>query len=133
MTTPGGTRRKASNRFTQTVLDQLASEKIVGVRAGTEHRFTAVWVVVVRGRVFARSWYDKPTGWLKAFADEPRGTLQVLDRELSVRARAVRGESVLTAVDQAYREKYTSPGDLKWVKGFHGKRRRATTTEFVPR
>jgi hypothetical protein len=133
MATRSAAPRKASNRFPQKVLDLLAGTKIVGLRSGTVHRFTGVWVVVVRKRVFARSWNDKPAGWRRAFAAEPRGALQVLDRQLRVRARAVRGESVLAAVDRAYREKYTSPGDLKWVRGFHAERRRGTTTEIVPR
>ena len=133
MTTRRGTPRKAPGRFSRPMLDLLAGAKIVGLRAGAEHRFTGVWVVVVRGRVFVRSWNDKPTGWRRAFAAEPRGTLQVLDRQLRVRAKAARGESVLAAVDQAYRGKYRSPADLKWVRGFHAKRRRATTTELVPR
>jgi hypothetical protein len=115
------------------VLDLLAGVEMVRLRSGADHRFTGVWVVVARGRVFVRSWNDKPTGWRRAFAAEPRGTLQVLDREVRVRARAVRGESVLAAVDRAYRGKYTSPADLKWVRGFHARRRRGTTTEIVPR
>ena len=133
MVTRSGTPRKTPRRFSRPVLDLLAGEKIIRLRAGAEHRFTVVWVVVVRGRVFVRSWNDKPTGWRRAFAAEPRGTLRVLDREVRVRARAVRGESVLAAVDRAYREKYTSPADLKWVRGLNAKGRRATTAELVPR
>jgi len=133
MTTQSAAPRKAPGRFSRPVIDLLAGAKIVGLRAGTEHRFTGVWVVVVWGRVFVRSWNDKPTGWRRAFDAEPRGTLQVLDQQIRVRAKAVRSESVLTAVDRAYREKYSSPANLKWVRGLSAKRRRATTTEFVPR
>jgi hypothetical protein len=106
---------------------------MIGLRSGTDHRFTGVWAVVVRQRVFARSWNDKPTGWRLAFAKEPRGTFQVRDRQVAVRARAVRGEALLDAIDRAYREKYASPANLKWVRGLRLGRRRATTTEFVPR
>jgi hypothetical protein len=133
MTRQNPTPRKVPRRFSQPVLDLLAGTKLIGLRAGAEHRFTGVWVVVVRRRVFVRSWNDKPTGWRRAFATEPRGTLQVLDREVRIRAKAVRSEWVLAAVDRAYREKYTSPGDLKWVRGFRAKWRRNTTTEIVPR
>jgi len=133
MTTRSAASRKALRRFSRPVLDLLAGARMIHLRAGTEHRFTGVWVVVVRDRVFVRSWYDKPTGWYRAFVAEPRGTLQVFDRQVRVRAKSVRSESVLAAVYRAYREKYTSPGDLKWVRGFDAKRRRITTTEFVPR
>ena len=52
----------AARRFSEATLEELANAKILGVRAGAEHRYTGVWVVVVEGRVFVRSWNDKPTG-----------------------------------------------------------------------
>ena len=49
------------NTFADDIVEAFRSAKIMGVRAGTEHRYTGVWVVVVNDRVFARSWNDKPT------------------------------------------------------------------------
>jgi hypothetical protein len=124
----------AARTFSTPALAALGAAKILGVRAGTEHRFTGVWVVVVKGRVFVRSWNDKPTGWRRAFVDEPLGVIQVPGgRELRVRAKTVRGESLLDAIDKAYGEKYNTPASRKWVRGFKQTRRRETTTEFVPR
>jgi hypothetical protein len=120
--------------FSKPALAALHAAKIVGVRAGTEHRFTGVWIVVVKGRVFARSWNDKPTGWYRAFVEEPLGVIQVPNgREIRVRARPVTGERVLDAIDEAYGEKYNTPASRKWVHGFARARRRKTTMEFVPR
>ncbi|HUQ80401.1 MAG TPA: hypothetical protein VM076_04665 [Gemmatimonadaceae bacterium] len=43
--------------FSRPVVAAIATDKILGVRAGSdEHRFIGVWVVVVDGRVFIRSW-----------------------------------------------------------------------------
>jgi hypothetical protein len=121
-------------RFSKPALAVLNAAKILGVRAGTEHKFTGVWVVVVKGRVFARSWNDKSTGWCQAFVDEPLGVIQIpKGRELRVRAKRVRGEGLLDAIDEAYGEKYNTPASRKWVHGFAQARRRKTTTEFVPR
>ena len=53
--------------FSNDLVAAFQKAKILGVRAGTEHRYTGVWVVVVKRRVFARSWNDKPTGWYRAF------------------------------------------------------------------
>src|SRR5262245_27171981 len=36
----------AARRFSGPVLEELAKAKILGVRAGTEHRYPGVWVVV---------------------------------------------------------------------------------------
>jgi hypothetical protein len=131
MTTP---RTTPARTFSKAVLAALDAAKILGVRAGTEHRFTGVWVVVVNGRVFARSWSDKPTGWYRAFLEEPLGVIHAPGvRELRVRAKKVRGERLLDAVDDAYAAKYNTPASLKWVRGFRQPRRRATTVEFVPR
>ena len=112
----------------------LESAKILGVRSGTEHRFTAVWVAIVDGRVFARSWTDKATGWFRAFVAEPRGAIELPSgRVIRVRGRRARGERLLDAIDTAYGEKYVTPASRKWVRGFKRASRRATTLEFVPR
>jgi hypothetical protein len=124
----------ASRRLSKPMLARLAESKIIGIRAGVaEHRFLGVWIVVVGGRAFVRSWNDKPNGWFRAFQDEPRGTLQAGDRSIRIRARHVTSERVLDAVDAAYREKYRTPGALTYVRGFRLPRRRRTTVELVPR
>ena len=123
-----------AERFSKPMLDALDAAKILGVRSGDEHRFTGVWVVVVGGRVFARSWGDKPTGWYRAFLDEPEGAIQLPGgRVRRVRAKTVRGERLLDSIDEAYAEKYDTAASLKWVRGFREAHRRATTLEFVPR
>ena len=127
MTTP--------RRFPERLVKAFAESQVIGVRAGDEsHRFLAVWVVVVQGRVFARSWNDKPTGWHRAFMREQRGVVQIPKvREVRVIAKKTRGDRLLEAIDRAYAEKYYTPASRKWVRGFKVARRKATTTEFVPR
>jgi hypothetical protein len=123
-----------TSRFAKPTLEALDAAKIIGVRAGSAHRFTGVWVVVAKGRVFARSWsIDKPNGWHRAFLEEPRGAITVGERELKVRAKPVRAAGVLDAVDAAYAAKYDTPASKKWVRGFKLPSRRRNTVEFVPR
>ncbi len=71
--------------FAHDSIEALRDAKIIGVCAGTEHRYTGIWVVVVDGRPFVRSWNDKPTGWFRAFRKEPDGTIQVAGIEIPVR------------------------------------------------
>ena len=118
--------------FTDGEIEALRKAKILGVRSGTTHRFTGVWVVVVDDRVFARSWYDKPTGWFQAFRKEPAGTIQAGDLEIPVRAKVVRSARIRDAVTAAYGEKYPTKGSKKWVDGFAEPSRLLTTMEFVP-
>lgn len=119
-------------RFSDSDLEMLDKAKIVGVRAGGEHRYTGVWIIVLEGRVFVRSWNNKPTGWYGAFRDEPDGSISIGDKEIAVRARHVRSERLRRAVSQAYAGKYNTKASEKWVRGFAEPERESTTLEFVP-
>ena len=120
--------------FSKAVTAAIAKDKILGIRAGSgDHRFIGVWVVVVDGRVFIRSWGLKRRSWYQAFTEEPIGRMQAAGREFPVRAITRMPEGIKAAVDQAYAEKYDTPGAIKYVRGFtRSKRRRDTTTELVP-
>ena len=120
------------DKFDDTLVEEITNAKILGVRAGTEHRYTGVWVVVVDGRVFVRSWNDKPTGWFRAFKKEPSGTIQLGKREIPVRATMPRSARIRDAVTVAYGEKYPTKGSRKWVEGFAEPERVLTTLEFLP-
>ncbi len=113
----------------------IDARQILGVRAGarSDHRFTGIWAVVVDGRVFARSWTQKPGGWYRTFLDDPRGTIQVGEREIRIRAVRARGTRIRDAVERAYATKYPTPGSVKYVRGFRTSRRRETTIELLPR
>jgi hypothetical protein len=119
----------------RTVVSALDASKIMGIRAGSRshHRFTGVWPIVIEGRVFARSWTQKPGGWYRSFQNDPLGVLQVGERQVRVRAVPVRSERILDAIEGAYAEKYPTPGSRKYVRGFRTARRRAATMEFVRR
>lgn len=121
--------------FSRPILAAIDASKILGVRAGvkSDHRYVGIWPVVVGGRVFGRSWTLKPGGWYRTFLDDPRGTLQVGDREIKIRAVPARSERIRDAVEEAYAEKYPTPGSRKYVRGFRTKRRREATMEFRPR
>jgi hypothetical protein len=120
-------------KFPDAVIGAFESAKIIGVRAGAQHAFTGVWVVVVGGRVFVRSWNDKPTGWFRAFRREGDGTVQLGALELPIRAKLTRSARVLSAVTRAFAEKYNTKGSRKWVEGFAEPARELTTLELVPR
>jgi hypothetical protein len=119
--------------FPPRLLRRLDQSRILRLRAGTEpHRFIGIWVVVAGERVFVRSWEVTRNGWYHTLRRERTGRIQVGSRTLRVRARVIRGERLLRAVDQAYAAKYQTPGALKYVRGFRRGRRRATTTELLP-
>jgi hypothetical protein len=121
--------------FPSTILDLIKKEKILGVRAGTDstHRVIGIWVVVVDGRVFVRSWSMKPNSWWRTFLQDPYGEIFVSKRKRGIKIRAVqvRSEKLKEAVSAAYREKYNTRGSIGYVEDMSRKPSRDTTTEFV--
>ena len=122
-----------NSKFSERNVELFRNAKILGVRAGTEHRYTGVWLVVVEGRLFVRSWNDKPTGWFRAFKREPKGSVQVGDREIRVRGKFTRSARLRESVTKAFAEKYNTKGSQQWVKGFAEPTREVNTLEFIPR
>jgi hypothetical protein len=122
-----------SGRFSARRIAAFADAPILGVRSGAEHRYTGVWVVVVEDRVFVRSWNDKPTGWYRAFIEEPRGSVSLGDMEIRIRTAPVRSMRIRRAVSEAYAKKYPTKGSVRWVRGFAEPQREANTLEILPR
>jgi hypothetical protein len=124
-----------TRRFSRPIVAAIDESKILRIRAGARsgHRFIGIWAVVVAGRVYVRSWTQKPDGWYRTFLDDPIGAIQVGERQVRVRAVRARGERIRDAVERAYARKYPTPGSVKYVRGFRSPRRRETTMELLPR
>ena len=125
---------KSENRFPNEILATIHKEKILGIRAGKDstHRVIGIWAVVVEGRVFVRSWSLKPLSWWRVFLEDSYGSMFIGEREISIRAVQTRSERLKDLVSQAYKEKYNTPGSIKYVKDMSRKKSRDTTTELVP-
>ena len=120
-------------RFPSGVVAAIREGPILGIRAGSQpHRIIGIWVVVVEGRVFVRSWSLKPRSWWRTFLEEPRGIVQAAGRTIPVRAVQTRSERLKDAIDRAYLEKYHTPGSVKFARDLGRARSRGTTTELVP-
>lgn len=118
-------------RFPPRVAAAIDDIKYLRIRSG-EHRFIHIWVVVVDGRVFVRTWNDKPGGWYRAFLKEAKGAIQVEDRDVPVRALPVKSAKLNDAATAAYGEKYTTKPNAQYVEGFAMAKRKANTLELVP-
>ena|SRR5687767_3646688 len=117
--------------FTSTQLATIDKTRYFYIRAGSEHRFIPVWVVVVDGRVLVRPWNNKKTGWYRTFLEGRNGTVKIGNMEVPVRSHRVRGKKLNDAMDRAYAAKYTTKANQKYVKGFATPKRRATTLALV--
>src|SRR5437773_10050478 len=92
-----------SRRLARSAVAAIDASKVLGVRAGarSDHRFIGIWAVVVDGRVFARSWTQKPGGWYRTLLDDPIGAIQVGDRKARVRAVRTRSARIRNLVERA--------------------------------
>ena len=125
---------KSKNHFPDEILATIHKEKILGIRAGKDstHRVIGIWAVVVEGRIFVRSWSLKPRSWLRTFLEDPYGSMFIGEQEVPIRAVRTRSERLKDLVSQAYKEKYNTPGSIKYVKDMARKKSRDTTIELVP-
>ena len=122
-----------NNKFPQAIVEAIHAARILGIRAGTKpHRIIGIWVVVVEGRVFVRSYSLKPRSWWRTFREDPRGVIELNGKQFKVRPIFTRSERLKKLVDQAYAQKFPTPGSRVFVEGFKERERRDTTTELVP-
>ena len=118
--------------FPKQIIGALGTSKILALRAGKgSHRFIGIWVVVVKNRVFVRSWSLKSGGWYRTLLEDPCCTIKVGNRNISARAIRTRSSRLKDTVSRAYREKYNTPGSLVFVLGFKEPKRRDATIELV--
>ena len=119
--------------FSDEILATIRKDKIIGIRAGKDsaHRVIGIWVVVVQGRVFVRSWSMKPRSWWRTFLEDPLGIITVGTEEIPIRAVQTRSEKLKDMVSAAYKEKYNTPGSIQYVNDMSSKKSRDTTTELV--
>jgi len=126
---------KSKQRFSEEILAVIHKERILGIHVGTElnHRVIGIWVVVVNGRVFVRSYTMKPHSWWRTFLEDPYGEIFVAKRKRGIKVRAVqvKSEKLKEAVSAAYKEKYNTPGSVGYVAEMSRSPSRDTTTELV--
>src|SRR6185503_3634983 len=92
-------------RFPAAMSKKIDAIKYLRIRAGDEHRFIHIWVVVVDGRVFVRPWNDKARGWYREFLSSKRGAIDVDGKDVPVRATTAKAARINDAVDAAYAAK----------------------------
>jgi len=122
-----------NKHFGPDAAELLQAAQSIRVRSGSgRHRFIGIWMVVVEGRLFVRSWSLKQRSWYRTFLSDPRGAIAVAKKRFAVRAIRTRSERIKKAVDKAYLSKYGSGGLRRYARALVGTRSRNTTTELVP-
>ena len=89
--------------------------------------------MVVRGRVYVRSYKMKEGGWWRTLLDDPQALIFVAGRKRGIKVRAVQVKSEATkeAVSAAYREKYNTRGSVGYVEEMSRSPSKDSTTELI--
>jgi len=123
--------------WTAEQLELIASSReleIASLGAGGQlRRFLPIWVVCVADQVYVRSWYRRTTGWfgLVVTAGTARIRVPGVERDVVVTDLGDDDAELRAGVDQAYRDKYGTPGD-EMVAGMLADAAAATTLRLTP-
>jgi len=130
-----GIQSKPKKHFPDEILATIHKDRILGIRAGTNspHRVIGIWVVVVDGRVFVRSYQLKPGGWWQTLVKDLNGEIFVGGRKRGIKVRAVqvKSEKLKQKVSEAYEKKYNTPGSVGYVAEMSRSPSRDATIELV--
>jgi hypothetical protein len=119
--------------FPEEVIAEFRRKKGLRIRAGAgSHRFIGIWFVLVRDRVFVRSWSVKPDGWYRTFLTDSGGTVKIANYEIGIRAVRTRDKRLRDEIDQAYLDKYNSAGEIRYARDLASVASRAATLELRP-
>jgi hypothetical protein len=104
-------RQSAAGTFDSATLDKLRNVEEIRIETAspgtkTKHRAT-IWVVVVEGEVFVRSFTGPKGKWYRNVMANPEANLEVEGKTIHVKAIPVSDQKSIEAVSQAYLEKYS--------------------------
>jgi len=121
-------------RFPKLFLKCINETQITSVRAGkNREKFTGIWMVEVKGRIFARSYNLSKRSWYTAFLIGDSGDIRCAKEIIPVRGVKPPDLGVITdAINKAYEKKYLLKAyNKKWVDGLCQPERIARTMEFI--
>ena len=122
-------------KFSKAFLQCINETQITSVRAGKgRDKFTGIWMVVVKDRIFGRSYYGAEGSWYTSLLNGENGEIKCVKEIIPV--KGVKPSDINTvnkAINKAYERKYLLKAyNKKWVDGLAEPERVARTMEFIP-
>lgn len=122
-------------KFSKTFLQCLNETQITSVRVGADReKFTGIWMVEVKGRIFGRSYSLSERSWYTALLNGGKGDIKCGNEIIPIKGSKPGNIKTITkAINKAYEKKYLIKAyNKKWVDGLCEPERVARTMEFVP-
>jgi hypothetical protein len=121
--------------FPKAFLKCINETQITSVRAGKDReKFTGIWMVEVKGRIFARSYNLSERSWYTALLNGETGDIKCGKEVIQIKGSKPADIGAITkAIKKAYEKKYLIKAyNKKWVDGLCEPDRIARTMEFIP-
>ena len=122
-------------KFSKPFLKSINETLITSVRAGvSREKFTGIWMVVVKDRIFGRSYYGADRSWYTSLLNGASGEIKCIKEVVPIKGVKPQDISLITkAINKAYEKKYLVKAyNKKWVDGLCEPERVARTMEFIP-
>ena len=116
----------------QQAINFIKNNNRIGIKAGKERPgFLEIWMVIVDGRIFARSWGLAERSWYNAFLNNPNGEIECGEKVIAIKASIPKDLADLTEhINKAYKDKYPSERNKKYVDGIIQYKHVERTMEF---
>lgn len=121
-------------KFSTTFLNCINETQITSVRAGMDReKFTGIWMVQIKGRIFGRSYNLSERSWYTVFLNGEKGDIKCGKEIVAVKGMKPADIKTITgAINKAYEKKYLVKAyNKKWVDGLCEPERVARTIEFI--
>jgi hypothetical protein len=122
-------------KFSKTFLKCINDTQITSIRVGIDReKFTGIWMVVVKDRIFGRSYYGAERSWYTALLNGENGDIKCGKEIIPVKGlKPADIKTINKAINKAYEKKYLVKAyNKKWVDGLAESERVARTMEFIP-
>lgn len=117
----------------ETAIRFIEHNTLIGLKAGNQRdTFLDIWMVVVEGRIFARSWGLAEKSWYNTFLNDPKGAIKCHDLIIPIKAMIPSDkEDLIEKVNLAYLTKYNSEHNMPYAIGITADQHVERTMEFI--
>ena len=117
----------------QNAIEYIKNNSLIGIKAGNKRdSFLEIWMVIVDGRVFARSWGLATRSWYNAFKEDNTG--EILCGEAIHKIKAIVPddiEALTKQINKAYLDKYDYGSNSYYANGIIEEKHAIKTMEFI--
>ena len=122
-------------KFPKAFLKCINETQITSVRAGKDRtKFTGIWMVEVKGRIFGRSYSLSERSWYTTLLNGDDGDIKCEKEIIPIKGVKPADLGTITqSINKAYEKKYlVRASNKKWVDGLCKPESVARTMEFLP-